>query len=258
MTQTEDADAPFKRPDLLKRLDGSFSSRSSGEPARESPIGTVRSTFVPPAERRTPVVLPPAPVEPSVAPSAAHPAPQPPPVQSDARRLRRADAELMPMPIAVIGERGQKPPTSSALAKMRQISHGVVASREGIVGIVLVNLEDSQPVVVASNPEHLFLDRLLELCRTSAAMFRGASLKASEHAREITGKEPPDPIVKSIQVESDRTVTINRVLESNHGHMLMLITLKSQPIGLSLMVAKQACQELEPLLEQHLAAIAAP
>lgn len=164
------------------------------------------------------------------------------------------DAELMPMPIRVIAERGGAPRGSKALDKMRQISHGIVASREGIIGVVLVSLLDSQPVVVASDPEYLYLNQLLDVCRSSAAMFRGASLKAEAHAAEIAGRRGSGPVVRSIQVESDSTVAFTRLLDERSDHMLMLITLKSQPIGVGLMTVKQACQELDPLLAQHLAA----
>jgi len=175
-----------------------------------------------------------------------------PPAPSQAQ----LDAELMPMPIRVIAERDQAPRDSKALDKMRQISHGIVASREGIIGVVLVSLLDSQPVVVASDPEYLYLNQLLDVCRSSAAMFRGASLKAEAHAAEISGRRPAGPVVRSIQVESDSTITFTRLLDERTDHMLMLITLKSQPIGVSLMTVKQACQELDPLLAQHLAVLA--
>ncbi len=161
------------------------------------------------------------------------------------------------MPITPRPERRERPPSSSALEKMRQITHGIIASREGVVGVVMVDLNDSQSVVVGSNPDFIYIDRLLEVSRTSAAMFRGADLKARDHTQAITGKAPEGPVVKSIQVESEKTVTISRLLDSHHDHMLMLTSLKSVPIGVALMTVKQACQELEPLLEQHLASTAA-
>ncbi|MBN9613775.1 MAG: hypothetical protein J0H64_10055, partial [Actinobacteria bacterium] len=88
------------------------------------------------------------------------------------------------------------------------------------------------------------------------AMFRGASLKAETHAAEIAGRRNTGPVVRSIQVESETTITFTRLLDRRHDHMLMLITLKTQPIGVSLMTVKQACQELDPLLAQHLAVTA--
>lgn len=176
--------------------------------------------------------------------------------QSDDAGWRHpSDAEMLPMPIVPRAERGGRPPTSRALDKMRQICRGIIASRDAIVGVVLMDLSDSQPVVLGSNPEHLFLDRLLDVARTSAAMFRGASLKAVEHSAEITGRRPEAPVVRSIQVESDTTVTVTRLLDSNHDHMMLLIALKSQPIGVILMTVKQACQELEPLLDEHLSTV---
>ncbi len=161
------------------------------------------------------------------------------------------------MPIAPRADRSQRPPTSSALEKMRQICRGIIASREGLLGVALISLVDSQPVAVASNPDFMYLDRLLDVSRTGAAMFRGASIKAAEHAAEITGRQPEGPVVRSIQVETETSIAVNRLLDEHDDHMFLLIAQKSVPIGMTLMTTKQACHELEPLLAQHLASVAA-